>query len=181
MEQEILQSLKILEKGGIILYPTDTIWGIGCDATNDSAIRQIFRIKKRHESKALITLVSDKEMLKKITGYIPNVDLISSPTTVIYSNANGLAKNLLAKDKSAGIRIVNDEFCKKLITRFGKAIVSTSANISGDNSPQKFLDISESITKYADYIVNLRKDEIMKKPSQILKIDLNGNLVKIRS
>ena len=159
MEEEITQSLKILQDGGVILYPTDTIWGLGCDATNPDAIQKIYNIKQRKESKALITLVSDKKMLKKLTDSVPDTDITSDPTTVIYQNINGLSDNLLAEDGTAAIRIVQDNFCKQLIEIFGKAIVSSSANISGTKSPKQFSDITDDIINNADYIVNLRKKE----------------------
>ena len=159
MEEEIVQALKILKDGGVILYPTDTIWGLGCDATNKDAIQKIYNIKQRKESKALITLVSDKKMLKKLTDCIPDIDITSEPTTVIYQNIKGLSYNLLAEDGTAAIRIIQDNFCNQLIKKFGKAIVSTSANISGTMSPKQFSDINDDIINNVDYIVNLRKKE----------------------
>mgnify|MGYP001165010614 CR=1 FL=1 len=180
MESEIINAIKILESGGVILYPTDTIWGLGCDAKNKKAIERIYSIKKRKENKALITLVSDKKMLKKLTNYIPEIDITSSPTSVIYQNVNGLSKNLLASDGSAAIRIVKDDFCKQLIIKFGKAIVSTSANISKSQAPTQFSDISNEIISNIDYIVNLRKKDIRNKPSRIIKIEKNGSITKIR-
>ena len=180
MEEEITQALKVLQSGGVILYPTDTIWGLGCDATNPDAIQKIYKIKQREESKALITLVSDKKMLKQLTNTIPEIDIISSPTTVIYQNVKGLSDNLLDKDSTVAIRIVQDDFCKKLIRKFGKAIVSTSANISGDKSPISFSEISEYIKQNADYIVNLRLEERMETSSSIIKIESNGSITKLR-
>ena len=180
MKKEINNALKVLENGGLILYPTDTIWGIGCDATNSKAISKIFRLKKRAESKALISLVSDKQQLKDITGYIPDIDITSKPTTIIYPSALTLSKKLLAKNGSAAIRIVQDDFCKKIIQAFGKAIVSTSANISGTASPKKFSEISQEIKTNVDYIVNLRHNELMTTPSTILMINKDGNNIKIR-
>ena len=180
MEEEITQSLKILQDGGVILYPTDTIWGLGCDATNPDAIQKIYNIKQRKESKALITLVSDKKMLKKLTDSVPDTDITSDPTTVIYQNVEGLSDNLLAKDGTAAIRIVQDNFCKQLIEIFGKAIVSTSANISGTKSPKQFSDITDDIINNADYIVNLRKKERRENSSRIIKIEKNGSITKLR-
>ena len=142
MQKTLNKALNVLKIGGVILYPTDTIWGIGCDATNSKAISKVFNLKRRLESKALISLVANKKQLMEITGFIPNLDITSKPTTIIYQNVIGLSTKLLANNGSAAIRIVNDEFCKKLILTFGKAIVSTSANISGECSPkifQKFL------------------------------------------
>ncbi len=180
MIEEINRTIKILKKGGIILYPTDTIWGIGCDATNSHAISKIFEIKRREDNKALISLVANKEQLKDITGYIPNLDMTSNPTTIIYPSAMLLNKRLLSKDGSAAIRIVQDNFCQKIITRLGKPIVSTSANISGDANPTRFSEISEDIKKHMDYIVNLRKNELMTTPSTILIINKDGTNTKIR-
>ena len=180
MEEEITQALKILQDGGVILYPTDTIWGLGCDATNPDAIQKIYNIKQRKESKALITLVSDKKMLKKLTDSVPDTDITSDPTTVIYQNIEGLSDNLLAEDGTAAIRIVQDNFCKQLIEIFGKAIVSTSANISGTKSPKQFSDITDDIINNADYIVNLRKKERRENSSKIIKIEKNGSITKLR-
>ena len=180
MEEEITQSLKILQDGGVILYPTDTIWGLGCDATNPDAIQKIYNIKQRKESKALITLVSDKKMLKKLTDSVPDTDITSDPTTVVYQNVEGLSDKLLAEDGTAAIRIVQDNFCKQLIEIFGKAIVSTSANISGTKSPKQFSDITDDIINNADYIVNLRKKERRENSSRIIKIEKNGSITKLR-
>ena len=180
MQSEISRSLKILQDGGVILYPTDTIWGLGCDATNRDAIQKIYNIKQRKESKSLITLVSDKNMLKKLTDSVPDADITSVPTTVIYQNIVGLSENLIEKDGTAAIRIVQDNFCKQLIERFGKAIVSTSANISGTKSPKQFSDITADIINNVDYIVNLRKKERRENPSRIIKIEKNGSITKLR-
>ena len=180
MEKEITKALKILQDGGVILYPTDTIWGLGCDATNPDAIQKIYNIKERKESKALITLVSDRKMLKKLTNHIPKLDITSQPTTVIYQNVEGLSEILLERNGTAAIRIVQDEFCQKLIQSFGKAIVSTSANISGTKSPKQFSDITDDIINNADYIVNLRKKERRENSSRIIKIEKNGSITKLR-
>ena len=180
MQTEINKALVTLKQGGIILYPTDTVWGIGCDATNTDAIAKIFKIKKRVDSKALISLVASKQQLKAIVGTIPYLDITSSPTTIIYPNVKGLGENLLAENGSAAIRIVQDKFCQKLILLFGKAIVSTSANISGENTPKIFLEISKEIKKNVDYIVNLRLNELMPNQSSILMINENNSITKIR-
>ena len=180
MQTEINKALATLKAGGIILYPTDTIWGIGCDATNSIAIKKIYALKKRQDSKALISLVTDKKQLKSTTGNIPNFDITSKPTTVIYPEAIGISTNLLAKDGSAAIRVVQDDFCQQLIQLFGKAIVSTSANISGNISPKQFSEISEEIKNNVDYIVNLRQNELMSTPSTILLINEDGSVKKIR-
>jgi L-threonylcarbamoyladenylate synthase len=180
MQKEINSALQVLINGGIILYPTDTIWGIGCDATNSKAIEKIYKIKKRTESKALISLVSDKTQLQNITNSIPNFDITTKPTTIIFPNIIGISSNLLAKDSSAAIRIVNDKFCNELIQQFGKPIVSTSANISGSVFPKQFSEITDEIKTNVDYVVNLRQAEIMNKPSQIILINMNGSIKKLR-
>ena len=180
MESEIINALKVLQNGGIILYPTDTIWGLGCDSTNKDAIQKIYTIKQREESKALISLVSSAEMLQKHTNYIPKINISDNPTTVIYQNVKGFANNLLAEDGTAAIRIVQDEFCKKLIQALGKAIVSTSANISGEESPKQFSEISYHIKNNADYIVNLLQTERRENPSVIIKIEEDGTTKKLR-
>ena len=180
MQTEINKALVILQDGGIILYPTDTIWGIGCDATNPNAIAKIYKIKKRIESKALISLVCNKTQLQNITNLIPDFDITTKPTTIIYPNITGLDTSLLGVDGSAAIRIVTDGFCKELIQKFGKPIVSTSANISGEKQPKQFLEIVDEIKDNVDYIVNLHQDKIMKIPSQILLIKKNGRVKILR-
>ena len=179
MKNEINIASEILSKGGIILYPSDTIWGIGCDATNFNAVSKIFKLKKRDNSKALITVVADKQEQEKITG-IKNDLKFNKPTTFIYPNSNSLAKNLIASNGSVAIRIVKDKFCQNLIKKFGKPIVSTSANISGSNNPNKFSEISKEIINNVDYIVNLRKEEIMSTPSKIILLNTDGTYTKIR-
>ena len=180
MQSEIKNALELLKSGGTILYPTDTIWGIGCDATNPDAVEKIYSIKKRMESKALISLVANTSQLKKLCSKIPKEGLNENPTTIIYNQVTGLANNLLAPNGSAGIRIAQDEFCKELIKVFGKPIVATSANISGEHSPINFSEISEEIKKNVDYIVNLRQNEDMQTPSAILHVNSDGSLKKLR-
>ncbi len=165
-----------------ILYPTDTVWGIGCDATSESAVKEVYKLKQRSESKALIILVSSVEMLKnyvevslKVSEILKNV---SKPTTIIYKKPKNLAKNLLnTEDNSVAIRVVNDEFCSLLIDKFGKPIVSTSANISGSPTPKSFSEIENEILTGVDYVVNLQTDEIRTKSSTILKIEGDEVLV----
>ena len=180
MQTEIDKALATLKKGGIILYPSDTIWGIGCDATNTDAIAKIFKLKKRVDGKALISLVANKQQLENITEVIPYLDITSSPTTIIYPKSKGLGVNLLAENGSAAIRIVQDKFCQKLILSFGKAIVSTSANISGEMAPKQFSEISNEIKNNVDYIVNLRQNELMSTPSSVLIINEDTSITKIR-
>ncbi len=180
MQTEINKALATLQTGGTILYPTDTIWGIGCDATNPNAIAKIYKIKKKIESKTLISLVCNKTQLQNITNSIPDFDITTKPTTIIYPNITGLDTSLLEVDGSAAIRIVTDGFCKELIQKFGKPIVSTSANISGSVFPKQFSEITDEIKTNVDYVVNLRQDEIMNKPSQIILINMNGSIKKLR-
>ena len=180
MQTEIDKALATLKQGGIILYPSDTIWGIGCDAINTDAIEKIFKLKKRVNSKALISLVANEQQLKLITEIIPDLDITSSPTTIVYPNVKKLGENLLAENGSAAIRIVQDTFCQKLILSFGKAIISTSANISGEMFPKQFSEISKEIKNNVDYIVNLRQNELMSTPSSILMINEDTSITKIR-
>ncbi len=180
MQTEIEKTIAVLKNGGLILYPTDTIWGIGCDATNTDSVEKIYTIKKRKESKALISLVANATQLKELSSKIPKEGLNENPTTIIYNQVTGLANNLLAPNGSAGIRIAQDEFCKELIKVFGKPIVSTSANISGEHSPINFSEISEEIKNNVDYIVNLRQNEDMQMPSAILHVNSDGSIKKIR-
>jgi L-threonylcarbamoyladenylate synthase len=163
-ENDIVNCLKALKNGGLILYPTDTIWGIGCDATNENAVQKIYALKKRPDEKSMIVLVTDeKELLRYIAQPDPGVfnylKETEKPTTVIYQGARGLADNLINKDGSIAIRMCKDPFCKHLIKRFQKPIVSTSANISGALSPKNFSDISEEIRTNVDYIVQYRQDD----------------------
>ena len=183
---DIEPCLEKLQQGGLILYPTDTVWGIGCDATNAEAVDRIYRLKKRSDTKAMIVLVADeKDILKYVTqpelqifDYIKGVN---RPTTVIYEGAVELADNLLAADGSVAIRICEDEFCKNLIKRFRKPLVSTSANISGYPPPMCFKDIEPIIIDGVDYVVNYRQDDTeYRKPSSIIKWEKDGSLSIIR-
>ena len=180
MKTELNKALSTLKTGGIILYPTDTIWGLGCDATNAEAVSKIYSIKKRENSNALISLVADKNQLQEHTTVSIQQAENSLPTTIIYQQVCGLTSNLLGENKSAAIRIVQDDFCKQLIQLFGKAIVSTSANISGNQTPKQFSEISDEIKNNVDYIVNLRQNELMSTPSTILMINKDGSIKKIR-
>jgi L-threonylcarbamoyladenylate synthase len=180
MQKEINQVLQVLKDGGLILYPSDTIWGIGCDATNENAVAKVFELKQRTESKALISLVGDKKQLMTITNQVPKEAENDNPTTIIYKKISRLAKNLIAHDGSAALRIVQNHFCKQLIQNFGKPIVSTSANISGENTPSQFSEISDEIKNNVDYIVNLQLNEIMNTPSEILLINDDGSIKIIR-
>ncbi len=172
--KDIEQSLTTLQNGGVILYPTDTIWGLGADATNETSVEQIINIKHRPANKSFVVLVASE---RDIMQYVASVDLAvfdyldkqTKPTTVIYPNAIGLAGNVLAADGSVAIRICKDEFCKNLIKRFRKPIVSTSANISNEPSPENFAQISPLIKKNVDFIVQHRQNENQKTaPSSII-------------
>ncbi|MEI6436319.1 MAG: L-threonylcarbamoyladenylate synthase [Bacteroidota bacterium] len=186
MDQEIKKCLKVLQDGGTILYPTDTIWGIGCDATNDVAVEKVYCLKKRMESKNLIILVEDQKRLHQYITAIPDIawDLLSnvnSPLTIVFPDAKNLAKKVVAADQSIAIRIVKSGFCHQLISAFGKPIVSTSANISGEAPPKTFRHISAEIIAGVDYVVKERMDFIhIIKPSQIIKINANGEFRIIR-
>lgn len=173
-----------MQVGGIILYPTDTIWGIGCDATNEEAVRRVYELKRRIDNKAVLVLTDSTAKLNMYVSEVPDIawDLIEvtdTPLTIIYSQAKNLASNLLGEDGSIGIRVTNEEFSRKLCERFRKPIVSTSANISGEPSPANFQEISEEIKKGVDYIVNYRQEDMSKaKPSHIIKLG-NGGVFQI--
>ncbi len=185
--QEILKANEVLKKGGVILYPTDTIWGLGCDATRIKSVERIFKIKKRPENKGFIVLLDQFEKLYEYVDQVPEVaaDLLSSfdrPLTVIYPGAKNLAKNLLHPDGSVAIRIVKNEFCKNLVSLFGKPLVSTSANISGQPAPLIFYKIDDEVKQAVDYVVDLYRDRIDQvKPSTIIKFDKNGEYQIIRA
>jgi L-threonylcarbamoyladenylate synthase len=186
MDKQIKLAVDVLKKGGTILYPTDTIWGLGCDATNAEAVAKIYEIKKRAESKSLVTLVNDIDMIGRYIREIPQIaiellEVNDAPMTIIYPGAIGLAKNVVAEDGTVGIRIPNNEFCKQLIFRLHRPIVSTSANISGEPSPQSFKEISEEIKNSVDLIIDKSmEEESTHQASQIIKIGLKGEITVIR-
>ena len=158
MIEDIKKACQVMREGGVILYPTDTIWGIGCDATNEDAVRRVYEIKQRQDSKAMLVLVDSSVKVDFYVRDVPEVawdliDLADKPLTIIYSGARNLAANLLAEDGSVGIRVTNEDFSKRLCQQFRKAIVSTSANISGQPSPKNFSEISEEVKSAVDYIV----------------------------
>ena len=181
MKNEIINSIEVLKGGGIILYPTDTIWGIGCDATNQKSVDRIYQIKKREIQKPLISLVCDYNMLSKYTKYydISNYNT-KYPTTYILNNVSGLSNGIITKNKTAAFRIPNDIFCQKIISILNKPIVSTSANLSGEKIATKFSEISNQIKENVDYIVNLRHNEKMNKASNIIMINKDNTTKKIR-
>ena len=184
IREEIKKACEVLQKGGVILYPTDTVWGIGCDATNEEAVKRVYEIKRRADSKAMLVLVDSDVKVDFYVKDVPEVawDLIqyaTKPLTVIYDNARNLAPNLIAEDGSVGIRVTSEEFSKQLCFRFRKAIVSTSANISGEPAPASFGEIQDEIKQAVDYIVDYRQDEPAgAKPSSILKLG-KGGVIKI--
>ncbi len=184
-ETEVEEALDVLKKGGVILYPTDTIWGIGCDATSEEAVMRIYQLKKREDSKSMIILMADE---REVLQYVAAPDLAvfdfleeqTRPTTIIFEGAIGLPSNLIAADGSIAIRIVKDPFCRHLIRRLRKPIVSTSANISGQASPASFADIPLQIIKAVDHVVKWRQDDHSNSlPSQIIRW-VNGRVEYIR-
>lgn len=184
-EKDIEKCLETLKGGGLILYPTDTVWGIGCDATNEKAVEKIYKLKRRNDEKAMIVLVADeKDIMQHVAA--PDLSLFdhlnktTKPTTIVYDGALGFADNLVAKDGSIAIRICKDEFCRQLIKRFRKAIVSTSANISGMPAPKFFKEISDEIKNGVDHVVQYRRDdETISEPSSLIKWN-NGNVTVLR-
>lgn len=185
MKTEIENCIAVLKKGGLILYPTDTVWGIGCDATNPDAVDKVFKLKQRSDEKSLICLVHDFKMLNEYVENVPEVayDILKyakKPTTIIYDNPIRVAENIIAADNSLAIRVAKDEFCKKLIQRFRRPLVSTSANVSGAKTPQSFKEIDAVILEGVDYIVNLQHEKKSGKPSAIIKLKNDGSVKVIR-
>jgi L-threonylcarbamoyladenylate synthase len=184
-KKDIEKAVEILKKGGIILYPTDTIWGIGCDATNEEAIKNVYKLKKRDKSKNLIILVESERRLQEYVS-VPSlawdlIDLAKKPLTIIYDNPQNLPKILISDKNTIGIRLTHDPFCKKLISKLNKPLVSTSANISGEPSPEKFSSISFKILEGVDYIINLRHEENMQfASSSIIQLSEDGQIKVIR-
>lgn len=184
--EDINQALETLKNGGLILYPTDTIWGIGCDATNAEAVEKVFALKGRDKNKTMLVLLHNDNQLASYVREIPEVayELIEAtdrPLTIIYSDAKNLAPNAIAEDGSIGIRIVNHPFCQQLLQRFRKPIISTSANISGQPTATNFDEISEEIKNGVDYIVKFDQQNLAQgKPSIIMKLDPSGKFDFIR-
>ena len=189
-EEDIRKAVETMRKGGVILYPTDTVWGIGCDATNAEAVKRVYAIKQRDDSKALICLVDSDARLQRYIRQVPEVawqlidslkEVDSKPTTLILDDAVNLAPNLIAEDGSIGIRITNEPFSKELCYRFQKAIVSTSANISGEPAAQNYCDIDPRILEAVDYVCWSRRQEHKPHtPSSIIKLKANGEVTIIR-
>lgn len=186
LHHSINQSLSVILEGGIILYPTDTIWGIGCDATNASAIQKIYQLKKREEKKSMVIIVSNENMIEEYVSH-PSKKILSflsqqkRPTTAVFEKAINLPKIIINQDGTIAIRITTDEFCRSLIEQLKKPLISTSANISGDAYPQSFLQVSEQIKNGVDYIVQHRQNDLSKsKPSSIIKLNEHDEIEMIR-
>ena len=185
-DADIAQCLKVLSAGGLILYPTDTVWGIGCDATNADAVRRVYQLKQRDDSKALIVLIDSADHLDHYVVDVPMIareliDVAVNPLTIIYEGAYNIAPNVLGDEDSVGIRIPNDEFCHRLCERFGKPIVSTSANVSGKPTANRFADIDSTIVNGVDYAVEYRRNDTTKhQPSNIILLSRDGTFKIIR-
>ena len=185
INEEVHNAYEAIKNGGIILYPTDTVWGIGCDATNAEAVKKIYELKQREETKSMIVLMNGERMMYNVFKEIPDVawqiiDLSEKPTTLILDNPRNVAPNLIAEDKTLGVRLVKEPFCYKLMERMKKPLVSTSANISGMPTPNSFKEIDHHILDGVDYIVNLHHDKIAAKPSTIIKLGNNLQVKVIR-
>jgi L-threonylcarbamoyladenylate synthase len=185
-EEDIKEALEVLRKGGVILYPTDTIWGLGCDPTNSAAIEKIFRIKEREQGKSLLILVESDAMLERYVSDVPEIaweltSVTEDPLTVIYPHGKNLAPGVCSEDGSIGIRICHDEFCRELIRRFRKPLVSTSANLSGKPAPENFSKIDPQVIAAADYVVRYRQDDRRKySSSPVIKLGPDGAIKIIR-
>ena len=182
---EVHNAYEVIAKGGIILYPTDTVWGIGCDATNEEAVKKIYALKQREETKSMIVLMNGDRMLHSVFHSIPEVawqilDLSEKPTTLILDQPKNVAKNIIASDNTLGMRLVKEPFCFKLMERMKRPLVSTSANISGEPTPQSFKEISPAILNGVDYVVQLHHDKVNGKPSTIIKLTQDAQVTVIR-
>lgn len=185
LKSEIEKALAVLKRGGLIVYPTDTVWGIGCDAANPDAIDRIYKLKQRADSKSMICLVHDFKMLNQFVEEIPEVayDILKfavKPTTIIYDDPIRVSENIIAPDNSLAIRVVNDTFAKTLVRKFRRPIVSTSANLSGKKTPATFKEISSEILEGVDHVVDFDRNKKAAKPSAIIKLTLNGQVKVIR-
>ncbi len=183
---DLLKALEVLKTGGVILYPTDTVWGLGCDATNEKAVARIYEIKQRSDQKSMLILLDNANKIPSYIKEMPDIawdliDLTDKPLTIIYPEARNLAKNLIPEDRTIGIRVSKDLFNKKLIERFRKPIVSTSANISSHKTPANFDEINDEIIQSVNYVVKWRQDDLTQNsPSGIIKLGINGEIVIIR-
>ena len=185
MIEEIEKCIEILEQGGLILYPTDTVWGIGCDATNEDSVSRIYSLKKRPDTKTMLCMVASDAMLERHVEKVPDLaydimDLAEKPITIVYDHPRGIASNLVAEDNTLAIRVTKNPFCKKLINKFKKPIVSTSANIGGKPTPRSFSEIDQHILKGVDYVVNLKREGTQESPSSIIKLGNDGRVKVIR-
>ncbi len=186
IEEDIKRSMAVLSEGGVIIYPTDTVWGIGCDATNPEAVEKVYNIKSRNGNRSLIVLVNGLTMLERYVKEIPGIaykltEISDSPLTIIYPDGKNLAKGICAGDNSVAIRICNEQFCNELISRFRRPLVSTSANISGKPYPSNFEEIDPDLLKNADYVVSYRRDDYKKyTPSPVIRVEYNGVINIIR-
>ena len=186
MKQDVNKALEIIKAGGIILYPTDTIWGIGCDATNEKAVSRIYRLKQREDSKSMLVLLHTQNLLPSYISEVPDIaweliEVADRPMTIIYPGAKNLAANIISSDGTIGIRITNDTFCCSLLEKLKKPLVSTSANISGRPSPANFTEIEAEIINGVDYVVTWRQDDLHRsEPSSIIKVGLGGEIKVIR-
>lgn len=187
LEEEIQKSVSLLKNGKILLYPTDTIWGIGCDATNSKAIQRVYKLKQRSEYKAMIVLLDSSDKLAKYLKVVPPIayDLIQnsqSPLTIVYSGAQNLAKNIIASDGSIAIRVVKDEYCTEVIKQFGKPLVSSSANYSNQPTATTFEQIEDGIKQGVDHVVSVFQDRVKSvKSSTIIKLESDGTFIILRS
>ncbi len=184
--EDLKKALEVLHQGGVILYPTDTVWGLGCDATNAEAVKKIFAIKQRDDAKSMLVLIENPNMLNSYVRDVPEVawqliEVTDKPLTIIYPDAKNLAYNLIAPDGSVGIRVTSETFTEHLIQRFRRPVVSTSANLTGKPTPQNFKEIGEEIKSAVDYIVEYRQEEINRtSPSSIIKLGTGGEIQIIR-
>lgn len=186
LKEDIRKAVDCMRSGGVILYPTDTVWGLGCDATNEEAVKKIFQMKRRADSKSMLILVDSVRMLERVVDELPDVaeqliEAVVEPLTVIYDGATGIAPSLIAEDGSVGVRITGEEYSRSICKLLGRPVVSTSANFSGERTPSIFPEISEEIKEKADYIADYRRDDREKrKPSRIIKLGKGGEIKIIR-
>lgn len=186
LKDDISNCLEVLRKGGIILYPTDTVWGLGCDATNVEAVEKLYKLKQRSDVKSMLVLVDCAGRIQSYVDEMPDIawnliDVSQKPLTIIYPNAKNLAENLMAEDRSIGIRVTNESFSQQLCSRFRKPIVSTSANISGQPTPLFFAEITDDVKNACDYVVNFRQtDKEKKEPSSIVKLNADSSIQIVR-
>ena len=185
IEKEVEKAFQIISKGGIIVYPTETVWGIGCDSMNNTAIKNIYKIKNRESNNPMLCIVNNMTMVREYIKDIPeDIEKIiintSKPTTIIYNNSKNISDLLLGDNRSIGLRITSNKFCQKLISKLGRPLVSTSANISGKKATSFFKEIDTKILKEVDYVVNLQSDNDSNMASSIIKINIDGTITKIR-